>query len=238
VDRPPFSDDRVREALDIAIDRDDYIAKLYFGEGNYNGPIPWPLQYWALPQDELRSTLAYQPEKAKQLLSAAGYGDGLELHAPVPNISDCPQVATIIADQYRKVGVNLKIELKDLGVFLSQYLYASEFDITFFLNLPYMEPDMPLRTYYSQGQNADRNPAMSNDPEVDALIEGLWEIFDREERRKAVLDVQRVLLKKHGPLYPLCSPEGRVGYSSRVKGIQEGSGVIGWLGISYWLEQA
>jgi len=238
VDRPPFSDDRVREALDIAIDRDDYIAKLYFGEGKYNGPIPWPLEYWALPQDELRSTLAYDPERAKQLLSAAGYGDGLDLQAPVPNIGDCPQVATIIADHYKKVGVNLKIELKDLGVYLAQYLYASEFDITYFLNLPYMEPDMPLRTYYSQGQNADRNPGLSNDPEVDALIEGLWEIFDREERRKAVLDAQRVLLKKHGPLYPLCSPEGYAGYSSRMKGIQEGTGVFGWLGISYWVEQA
>jgi peptide/nickel transport system substrate-binding protein len=238
VDRPPFSDDRVREALDIAIDRDDYITKLYFGEGKYNGPVPWPLEYWALPQDELRSSLKYDPERAKELLSAAGYGDGLELQTPVPNIGDCPQVATIIADHYRKVGVNLKIELKDLAVYLTQYLYASQFDITFFLNLPYMDPDMPLRSYYSQGQNADKNPGLSNDPEVDALIEGLWEIFDREERRKAVLDVQRVLLKKHGPLYPLCSPEGYVGYSSRIKGIQEGTGVIGWLGISYWLEQA
>jgi ABC-type transport system substrate-binding protein len=238
VDRPPFSDDRVREALDIAINRDDYIAKLYFGEGKYNGPVPWPLEYWALPQDELRSTLAYDPEKAKQLLSAAGYGDGLELQTPVPNIGDCPQVATIVADHYKKVGVNVKIELKDLGVYLSQFLYASEFDITFFLNLPYMDPDMPLRSYYSQGQNADKNPGLSNDPEVDALIEGLWEIFDREERRKAVLDVQRVLLKKHGPLYPLCSPEGYVGYSSRIKGIQEGTGVIGWLGISYWVASA
>jgi len=238
VDRPPFNDDRVREALDIAIDRDDYIAKLFFGEGRYNGPVPWPLEYWALPQDELRSTLKYEPERAKQLLSAAGYGDSLELQTPVPNMGDCPQVATIVADHYRKVGVNLKIELKDLGVYLAQYLYASQFDITFFLNLPYMEPDMPLRSYYSKGQNADKNPGMSNDPEVDALIEGLWEIFDREERRKAVLDVQRVLLKKHGPLYPLCSPEGYVGYSSRMKGIQEGSGLVGWLGISYWLQQA
>jgi peptide/nickel transport system substrate-binding protein len=238
VDRPPFRDDRVREALDIAIDRDDYIAKLYSGEARYNGPIPWPLEYWALPQDELRSILKYEPERAKELLSAAGYGDGLELQTPVPNIGDCPQIATIVADHYRKVGVNLKIELKDLAVYLSQYLYASQFDVTFFLNLPYMDPDMPLRYYYSKGPNADGNPGMSNDPEVDALIEGLWEIFDREERRKAALDVQRVLLKKHGPLYQLCSPEGYVGYSSRVQGIDEGSGLVAWLGISYWLEQS
>jgi peptide/nickel transport system substrate-binding protein len=239
VDRPPLSDVRVREALDIAIDRDDYITKLYFGEGKYNGPIPWPLEYWALPQDELRSTLKYEPERAKALLSAAGHGDGFDLQTPVPNIGDCPQIATIVADHYSKVGVNLKIEPKDLAVYLSQYLYSSQFHITFsFANLPYMDPDMPLRSYYSQGQNGDRNPGMSNDPEVDALIEGLWLIFDREERRKAVLDVQRVLLKKHGPLYPLCSPEGYVGYSSRVQGIEEGSGLVGWLGTSYWLQQS
>jgi ABC-type transport system substrate-binding protein len=96
VDRPPFSDDRVREALDIAINRDDYIAKLYFGEARYNGPVPWPLEYWALPQEELRSTLAYDPAKAKQLLSAAGYGDGLELKTPVPSVTDISQTATII----------------------------------------------------------------------------------------------------------------------------------------------
>jgi len=240
VDRPPFSDERVREALDIAIDRDDYIAKLYFGEGRYNGPIPWPLEYWALPQEELRSTLAYDPAKAKQLLSAAGYGDGLELKTPVPSVTDISQTATIVADHYSKIGVNLKIDVQDLAVYLTQYLYTSEFDITFFLNLPYMEPDMPLRAYYSQGQNADTSTTKTNDPEVDALIEGLWEIFDREERRAAVLDVQRVLLKKHGPVYPLCSPEGYAAFSSRIKGsgALTATGLVGWLGVDYWVQQA
>ena len=71
----------------------------------------------------------------------------------------------------------------------------------------------------------------------DDLIEGVWEIFDLEEKREYVLDVQRTLLKKHGPMYPLCSEEGYVGYSSRVHGLQEGTGIIGWMGIDYWVEQ-
>jgi ABC-type transport system substrate-binding protein len=109
-------------------------------------------------------------------------------------------------------------------------------DIAIFQNQPYMEPDIILRSYYSKGQNADRNPGHTNDPEVDALIEGLWNIFDQEERRKAVLDVQRTLLAKHGPMFPLCSVQGFAGYSSRIRGLQEGTGLIGWLGTTYWVE--
>ena len=236
VDRPPLDDMPVREALDIAIDRDDYVDKMFFGEGKWNGPIPWTLEYWALPQEEIRAALKYDPEKAKQLLTAAGYADGLDINCPLPAFGDVPKAATIIADHYRKIGVTLKIQQQDLAVFLAQSLYASEFDIAIFQNQPYMEPDIILRSYYSKGQNADRNPGHTNDPEVDALIEGLWNVFDQEERREAVLDVQRTLLAKHGPMFPLCSVQGFAGYSSRIRGLQEGTGLIGWLGITYWVE--
>jgi len=238
VDRPPFNDDRVREAMDIAIDRDDYIDKMYFGDGNYNGPIPWALEYWALPQDELRSTLAYDPTRAKQLLDAAGYGDGMELDMPVAAFGDCPKVATVLADHFARVGVKVDIRARELGAFLAQELYGHNFDMAIFLNLPYMEPDIILRSYYSKGQQADVNPGLSNDPEVDGLIEGLWSIFDMEEKRQAVLECQRVILKKHGPMYPLCSPQGYAGFSRRMRGLQEGTGLIGWMGISYWVEES
>jgi peptide/nickel transport system substrate-binding protein len=236
VDRPPFNDERVREALDIAIDRDDFIDKLYFGEGRWNGPIAWPLEYWALPQDEIRAALKYDPEKASQLLSAAGYDDGLELNAPCMNFGDSPRAGEVIADHYGRVGVNVKLDPREIGIFLSQLLYPGNFDIAFFTNSIGTEPDRPLRSYYSEGQNADVNPGRTNDPEVDALIEGIWEIFDLEERREYVLDVQRVLLEKHGPMYALCSEEGYVGLSSRMHGLQEGTGIIGWMGIDYWVE--
>jgi peptide/nickel transport system substrate-binding protein len=228
----------VREALDIAIDRDDYIDKMHFGDGNYNGPIPWALEYWALPQDELRSTLAYDPTRAKQLLDAAGYGDGLELDTPVAAFGDSPKVATVLADHFAKVGVKVNIRARELGTFLAQELYGHNFDMAIFLNLPYMEPDIILRSYYSKGQQADVNPGLSNDPEVDRLIESLWSIFDLEEKRQAVLDCQRVILKKHGPMYPLCSPVGYAGFSSRMRGLQEGTGLIAWMGVSYWIDES
>ena len=238
VDRPPFNDIRVREALDIAVDRDDYIEKMYFGWGNYNGPIAWPLEYWALPQDELRRTLAYDPTRAKQLLEAAGYGDGMELDMPVAAFGDSPKIATVIADQYSKLGVKLNIRPRELGAFLAQELYGHNFDMAIFLNLPYMEPDIILRSYYSKGQQADVNPGLTNDPEVDALIESIWSIFDVEEKRQAVMDCQRVILKKHGPMYPLCSPQGYAGFSRRMRGLEEGTGLIGWMGVSYWVEES
>ena len=238
VDRPPFNDERVREALDIGIDRDDLINKMYFGDGNYNGPIPWPLEHWALPQDELRRTLAYDPVKAKQLLDSAGYGDGLDLDMPVAAFGDSPKIGMILADQYAKLGVKVSIRPKELGAFLAQELYGHNFDMAIFLNLPYMEPDIILRSYYSKGQQADVNPGLSNDPEVDRLIESIWSIFDLEEKKQAVLDCQRVILKKHGPMYPLCSPEGYAGFSSKMRGLEEGTGLIGWMGVSYWVEES
>ncbi|HUS81695.1 MAG TPA: ABC transporter substrate-binding protein, partial [Dehalococcoidia bacterium] len=186
VDGPPFSDARVREALDIAINRDDLIEKLYFGDGGYNGPIPWPLEYWALPQDELKAALKYDPEKARQLLSAAGYDNGLELSFPLPGMGDLPKTAQVIQEHYSRVGVTAKIEPKDLGTFLAQSLYGHQFDICIFTNQPFQEPDIILREYYSNGQNADVSPSLANDPEADALIEGLWSVFDQEERRTSV----------------------------------------------------
>jgi peptide/nickel transport system substrate-binding protein len=236
VDQPPFSDARVREALDIAINRDDLIEKLFFGEGGYNGPIPWPLEYWALPQDELKAALKYDPEKAKQLLSAAGYDSGLELRFPFPAMGDLPKMAQIIQEHYSNVGVAAKLQPKDLGTFLAQSLYGHEFDICIFTNQPFQEPDIILREYYSRGQNADVSPSLANDPEADALIESLWTVFDQEERRTRVMEIQRELLKKHGCFYPLVSPRGVNAYADRVRGVQAKSGLIGLMGITYWAE--
>src|SRR5574341_450078 len=39
--RPPFNDIRVREAFDLALDRDEMVQLIWDGDGNYNGPVQW-----------------------------------------------------------------------------------------------------------------------------------------------------------------------------------------------------
>jgi len=91
----PFSDVRVREAIDLGIDRDEIIDLIWDGEGNYNGPVQWLMARFALPQDELRTAQPYDPQKAKQLLAAAGYEDGLEAKLKIPRVPGAPFIADL-----------------------------------------------------------------------------------------------------------------------------------------------
>lgn len=237
IDRPPLNDARVQEALDLAIDRDDYIDKLYFGEGNYDGPVCWTLEYWALPQDELRSTLKHDPEKAKRLLSAAGYGDGFELKAPARNDDDAANITTVIADHYRQVGVKVSLELKDVGLWLAD-LISGNFEMTISRTISVWEPDFLLRYYHSGGRTGVSNSTMINDAEIDAAIEGASEVFDREERRERVHEVQRLLLRKHVPMHPLCSWQAYMAYSAKLGGVEPRTGPLYWMGTEYWRNEA
>ena len=80
----PFSDIRVRQAIDLALNRERFVDEIWGGEAEYNGPIAWPLEYWALPQEELRRAYPYDPERARTLLEEAGYADGFAIKMTLP----------------------------------------------------------------------------------------------------------------------------------------------------------
>lgn len=215
VDEPPFNDERVMQALDYAIDRQDLIDKLNFGEGLLAGPIVGDMEYWALPQDELRDFYKVDIEKAKQLLSAAGYPNGLEFDFTVESIITLPKVAVVLQSHLEKIGVKANIVLKELGVYLAQHLYARQFKLTMYLNLAWSEPDTPLLNWFSKGP-----PGFSftgyNNPEMDDWIWKERSEFDPEKRRQIVLDAQRAMIRQHGPQYPLTTQVFRYAYRDYV----------------------
>jgi ABC-type transport system substrate-binding protein len=103
----PFENKKLRQAVAYAINQKDIIDGVYYGladpiEQQYPKGHEWYIK--GVP------TFSYDPEKARALLNEAGYkGETFDLL--VPPESDDPQVASIIQNQLRKIGmsVNLKV---------------------------------------------------------------------------------------------------------------------------------
>ena len=227
VKRPPFTDIRVREAIDLALDRDEFINVIWSGEGAYNGPIQWPQVKWNLPQDELRTFYRYDPERAKQLLAEAGLPDGFKSKMKLPKLPGAAVIgdmAVLIKDQLGRVGINIELDEVELGAFITSTILPGNFDMAFFPNLPYPEPDRPLSFYHSKGVTGTGNWTNYNNPDLDVLIDAQAEEFDVAKRRDIILQAQRMILPEHGPQLTL---PGSFAYAARWKHVHVPTEVTG-----------
>jgi len=84
---PTFQDERVRRAFSLAIDRVEYDLAQFQGDGGgfSLGPIAWPVLYDTMPtQASQGEWYQYDPEKASQLLQAAGYSSDSKVRVDAP----------------------------------------------------------------------------------------------------------------------------------------------------------
>jgi peptide/nickel transport system substrate-binding protein len=213
--RPPFDQIRVRQAIDMSINRQQLIDVIWKGEGNYNGPIQWPQIKWSLPQDELRDFQVYDPEGAKTLLAEAGFPNGFSTTMKLPSItgvSFIADMATVLAAQWAEVGIDVQLDEVELGSYIGSTLLTGNFDMTFFPNLPYDEPDRPLSFYHTLGVTGSGNWTNYTNPELDALIDAQAATYDEADRQQIITDAQHLILDEYGPQLTL---PGGFQYSAR-----------------------
>ncbi len=126
--RKPFSDVRVRRAMAHAIDRKAILDGAMFGYGTPIGSHMSPINpnyvdlTWMYP---------YDPEKARKLLAEAGYPDGFDAVIKLPSIYQYSvRSGEIITDLFKKVGINLKIELIEWGQWIDRVYKNADYDLT------------------------------------------------------------------------------------------------------------
>ena len=119
--REPFDDPRVRQAVHLALHRQDFID--IFGNGKYHMGGPFPPDTWfSLSSDELSQLPGYRvtaegekhPDdiaRAKELLAEAGYPDGFKASIMAANFVNFPEMAQLAADQLRR-SVNIRLEVQ------------------------------------------------------------------------------------------------------------------------------
>ncbi|MFC2021272.1 ABC transporter substrate-binding protein [Chloroflexota bacterium] len=122
----PYSDVRVRQALQMAIDYEGIKRDLYNGQADI---LTFPVaqakgtEQIFTPMEDLpeaaRALYSHDVERAKQLLAEAGYPEGFEAEILVtPNVSD-QDVVAVLKDMWAKIGVDLEIQTKETGVLSS-----------------------------------------------------------------------------------------------------------------------
>lgn len=116
----PLDDVRVRQALCWAVDKHQVIELVSDGTGAALGSSMYPA-FGKYFDDSLTDYYTQDLEKAKSLLTEAGYPDGFDLTITVPsNYQPHIDTAQVLVEQLKAVGVNAQIELVDWGTWVSR----------------------------------------------------------------------------------------------------------------------
>ncbi|MFC1928697.1 ABC transporter substrate-binding protein [Chloroflexota bacterium] len=120
----PWLDIRVREAMNIAIDREAINQALEGGTARVM-PILWQILGW-----EEIEPYPYNPERAKQLLTEAGYPNGFSLdmiNPPFqPGVPMFPKEQEAIAGYWENIGIHVNIIPMEFGVWYPQLKNAED----------------------------------------------------------------------------------------------------------------
>jgi len=193
--RPYWEDRRVREAVLRAMDREAIVKRLLGGRGQVVHSNATPAS-WAYNPDVPR--YGYDPARAQALLAEAGWlaasdgirekaGQRLGFAVMVKNVDrTLEQVLVVAQQQLKQVGVEMRIERLEPGVFTSR-MRAGQFDALGRIWNPVYDPDQSV--LYRTG---NRYGGYSN-PEVDALLAKGLTVSDRAQRRRIYGDIQRLL---------------------------------------------
>jgi peptide/nickel transport system substrate-binding protein len=190
VERAPLDDARVRRAINMAIDRDEVIQAVYFGDAVPAGPLSPALKDWALPVEEF-SCYGADAEAARELLAEAGRADGFEMEIlTFSRIKAVTDMAQVLQAQLAEAGIDAPINIEEFGTFVQDWK-NSNFDSFASRNGGTVDPDGYLyRTFHSTGST---NVFNYNNPKVDALLERGQVTVDQAERKEIYDELQRIL---------------------------------------------
>ena len=195
VAHPALADPRVREAINYALDREEIIEAVYFGDGVAGGAVSPALTDWAVPIEQLYC-FEHDPERAMQLLSDAGYPSGFELDvitfSTMRTVLDMSQV---LQAQLAEVGIQLNLDIQEFGAFVQNWS-NSNFDAFVSQAAGAIDPDAILFRHFHTSGSA--NVYNYSDPNVDLLLESGQTEVDVVARR-AIYEQLQVHLACQGP---------------------------------------
>ncbi|MDF0730304.1 ABC transporter substrate-binding protein [Pseudomonas entomophila] len=202
--RAPFDQLPVRQALDMAVNKAAIVQAVYQNAGqpavNAMPPTQWSY-------DTTLKDAAYDPDKARELLRAAGVKEGTEVTLwamPVqrPYNPNAKLMAEMLQSDWGKVGLKVRIVSYEWGEYLKR-MKNGEHDIALIgWTGDNGDPDNWLGTLFGCDAIGSNNYARWCDSQYDALVKKAKQVSDRDQRTALYQQAQQ-RLKQQVPITPV-----------------------------------
>jgi oligopeptide transport system substrate-binding protein len=197
--RPPVDDVRVRQALSMALDRDEIVRV-----ATAAGEVPaFSLVPPSMPGYERQLCASYNPDRARELLAEAGYPNGrgfpkLEILYNTDLVHQA--VAELARKQWeRELGINVSLRNEEWGS-----LQNSQQQMDYILsrrswNGDYLDPNTYIDVYVTGGEN---NSTGFSNAEYDRLVAEAAREPDVKKRMEMLQNGERILMDEL-PIIPI-----------------------------------
>ena len=199
---PPAKDKRVREALNLALDRAE-IAQSIFGGKAEPAAVPLGLS-WSFKDVGFKQTpdmmYPYDLPRAKKLMADAGFASGFNLDVyayQLPGLPEGKTMAEAVAGYWEKLGIKSRLIPVDYPAFRKAWFDRSAPGAVGYFNIANRDWIGAYALLEKQAYSASKPSDTVNDPEIDGMLSQVMRQTDREKINALMRNVYTRLRSEH-----------------------------------------
>lgn len=216
VQKKPLDNVKIRQAVAYGLNTQDVIDIVFNGMASpAHNTMLTPGLFGYAPDTIVYE---YNIEKAKEMLTEAGYPDGFTTTLWCSDSQVMRDIAVVIQEQLRLIGIVADIKTVEAGNYYSA-TGAGEQDM-FILSKTSIDPDSMLRAmYHTDAFGLSGNRSFWASPEVDEKLNLASTTTDQEKAKELYKEIQTIVAEQL-PLIPIMIENLNAGMQSYVKGFE------------------
>lgn len=244
---PKFSDRRVRQAINYAVNKEEIIRTVFFGMAEVTTG-PFMLDSWAY--DKEVKPVIFDTAKAKELLSQAGWVDsngdgwvekdgGIFEFTVLVNQGNLERLrcAEMIQGYLKNVGIKMKIRVLEWSTMISEFIDKRRFEAILMGWFLGRDPDNYDIWHSSKTREGEFNFMGYKNEEVDRLLEEGRRVFDQAMRSRIYHKIHRIIYDEQPCLF-LYSSEVLPMVNRRFRGVEVSPIGIGYNFIKWYVPKS
>lgn len=186
----PLDKKEVRQAINYAINKDEIIEEIL---GGYGIPISTYQSELSFGNNPDLKPYAYDPEKAKEMLKAAGVAEGTELDVFIPgNDGNFKEITQAVAFYLEEVGLKMNINSVDNTTLISDLIPNGKAGHMYRQGWGGWTLDFDNTAYLMYHEGEQWNPSFK-DEKVEELLAAQRATVDQDERHKIFMELTTLL---------------------------------------------